>query len=318
MVSTFFECYNAWEATLESEIETGSFAGDAYTGGTHCETYRFDERDIAVLLESLLRADWPESVVSAWRSFLLNAGEDPDELLAHLHKLIYEASINNQYSYVLRLVSKDGDSLGLSLIVYEDDQLVSTLSLGFREENAKAILGYGLRGENYYLTLNVNTVPIDQPMMTVKLWQDQAKEGYAIVSANEKDHLLLFATLDAEADGQAFALRTDLQGALLKDIPVTITLTGITADDASALECAVALFSEPLLTTRLLISIVEELPPLETEGKQVFDLLELSIDEEIQLAKDMQSLLMQFAVRLFKLMPPELLTYTLWTDMFLE
>lgn len=268
------ECFADWEQTLDMTVEYGYFAGDAYMGSGCCMTFRFDERDLSTLLEALSRAEWPEelSVLARYVERLYWSGET--SMGDAFHASIQDAAFSNPYHYVLRLVDSgddDASAIGLSLLTYDGDQLVSTLSMGFYDGRLEAVLGYGLRDENFYLAMTFDFAP-DAPLLSARLYRDPYKEGYAVVSSDSKDRYLeLNATLTGESDDTSDSLRLEMWGPAIGDSPLALVLKAAQADADASL--ALSLMRDDTLLCKTAITVriddsVDHLPPLETDGLQ--------------------------------------------------
>lgn len=303
--SRYLRFAERWDGSLDQSVEYGSFAGDTYSGGKRRVTYRFDERDVALLLESIITADEVDDVATLLHGYGLQYFDDADGLTNALCQRIRDAAMENRYSYVLRIVDDGTEGpqiIGLSLLVYEQDQLVSTLSAS---ENT-VVLGYGLRGENCYLSLETSDAA-NAPMMLAKLWHDPTRAGYHAASGNEANLLFSAALYQDETDAP-LSMRAEIDGPALNNIPVTLALTLTDSDTAAELALSVTVDGLPLSTSRMTISVVDDLPAMETEGLRRIDLNDPSDEDADVLDDAIDDAANELAVKLFKLMPPELLT----------
>lgn len=130
---------------MEHVSAQGVFAGDAYTGGTFCDTYTLDDRDVAAILSSLLT---PEA--RAYLTELMDrSGLAAEEILGQWdaqHAAVAEA---NAHTYIVRLVRDAQNRLiGLSLTVLRGDAQVATLSCGFAPDGLRIVLGTGSAEQN--------------------------------------------------------------------------------------------------------------------------------------------------------------------------
>ena len=303
---TLSDCISAWAAMLEQTQESGSFAGETYAGGTRCATYRFDDRDLTLLAELLSRSKWPEEAVTALENYILVSHEDPDALRSALFDRLYYAAYVNQYHYVLRLVSDDAQMIGLSLLAYDQDTLVSTLSVGFSDDRIRAVLGYGIHDQNAYLSMDFSASDQGRPILTARFWRDPFRSGYYTASSDPANLLL---SVDAEfvGDDAIRALTITLSGSTLWNSCIVMKLTG--TNDSFAVD--VALDDLPLMSSRMTYAATDDLPAMDADSSQVFSLDDMSDDEWTQLFDLFDGLRTQLIVRLFKATPPELLTLTL-------
>lgn len=318
-----------WINSLEMTEEYGSFAGDAYAGTGRCRTYRFDERDLAVMLE-YMTASRNDAIEDLLRFCGHVIWDDPESTVAYLRSCIRGVSIRNQYRYVLRIVD-DGASnptpIGYSMLVYDGYQLVATLSAGFPDDGFKAVLGYGLQDENYYLSFTMNGDPAVADELTVQLWQDQDKAGFYTASRSENANLLLTAVLSAAADSamnsasdhasseEDWALRALMWGKAFGNHQLEIATAFLPSAMNEELSVSVALDSAPLFSSRLTAAYTDDLPPLEKDGLRSMNIEDLSF-EDMQLMVDIATDVgMELAIELFKRLPAELLSLLLSVEL---
>lgn len=290
-----------WENSLDRTVRYGVFVGDAYSGGRRCTTYRFDERDVAVLLESIITADRSDDIATLLSYYSLQFFDDRNELTGVLCRHIRDAAMENRYSYVLRVVDDGTEAakmIGLSLLVYEKDQLVATLSAS----PDTVVLGYGLRGENCYLSMTFSAAA-DTPRVLAKLWRDPYKAGYTAASRDEAN-LLATASLYWDESSNPLSVRAELSGSAFYHIPITATFTVM--DDEFALSISVD--NQLLSTSRVTVNTVDDMPAMETEGLQRIDSANASKDDLQAMSAAFHEASIALSVKLFKLLPPELLT----------
>lgn len=294
-----------WEDSLDQTVEYGTFVGDAYSGGKRRTTYRFDERDVALLLESIITADQSDEIATLLTCYGLQYFDDDHGLTDELCRRVRDAAMQNRYSYVFRVVDNGAEIpeiVGLSLIVYEKDQLVATLSMSANS----MVLGYGLRGENCYLSLNLSDAA-DAPQVLARLWHDPAKAGYYAVSGNEAN-LLATASLYWDESSNPPLVRAEISGPALHDTPVTATLSVTDSETDIDIALSVSVSDLPLSTSHMRFGLVDDLPAMETEGLQRVDITKPSDDDQLLLTDAFDAASAELAVKLFKLLPPELLT----------
>lgn len=310
--------WDAWVASLDTEVDHGVFAGDAYAGEGRCRTYRFDERDVAVLLESMLAAELNDNIQPVLKYLSWQFWHDEDSITDYLRDCFRNAAMRNRYRYVLRLVDDgtDGHPLtGLSLIVYEGDQQVATLSCGHPETGFKAVLGYGLRGQNYYLSLTTSGTPDNMDQMELQLWQDPGKYGFYDAADEPETNLLLSAVCSASSDDPqtTATLRTTMVGKALRDHQVDTVFTITTGDVREEITTTVLVDATEAAVFSLTGAYADALPPLETSGLRAINITDMT-DEEAQLLQDIASDVgVELGIELFRLLPAELMTLLLTT-----
>lgn len=309
---------DVWEASIDASIEYGAFAGDAYSGGKRSWTYRFDERDIAVLLESIVTAELSDNLAALLTYYGLTQFDNPDGLTDFLYKRVHDASLRNQYRYVLRIVddgSDDPELVGISLLIYEKDRLIATISMGGDENVTNMVLGYGIHGINCYLALTQTDDPTDGPNLLAKFWRDTNKAGYYAASSNE-DNLLLSTELYVEASDSALSLRTKAIGAATQNTPVEAVLTVVDTPDFGDITLSVKLADQQLMTSSLTFSYAEDMPDMERDGLLVIDITDTSAEDERTIADALNESAGELAVKLFRLLPPEILTIFMMLPLF--
>ena len=302
----FAACLDRWIAALDAEDATGRFAGDAYESGTRRRTYRFDDRDAALLMALLLDAPWPEDFTALMETCALSAGTEIDDLRG----AIRETALNNPYRYVLHLVSDDDEALvGVSLTVYQKEDQVAMLSLGQEDGYLDAVLGWGLRGENVYLSVTTAGTPGDTFALVAQLLRDPKRQG--IWTASESmANLLMDAAIYQSAEEDVSTWQTWLSGPALGDAELSLAVTSA----SSTHEASFALDGQTMLTLRRESAPAEALPPMDTQGLRLIDLENLPKEEEIAFARDVDEAARLLVVRLFKLLPPEWLVTMMEVD----
>lgn len=310
---------DVWESSLDVTIEYGSFIGDAYSGGKRSTTYRFDERDVAVLLESIITVDQPDNMATLLSFYGQQYFEDPDGLTDYLAKFARDVALRNQYRYVLRVVDDGAEEptlVGISLLVYEKDQLVATLSMGGDEDRTNIVLGYGIRGENCYLALTQTDDPANEPNLLAKLWRDPGKVGYYAASADEQANLLLTAKVYLDERDNLQSLRAELIGPITQNIPIETTLSLENRETFGDITFSLSLSGERLLTSSMAFTSVEDLPDMTADDLQVIDITDISDEEEQDVASALDKAVTELGLKLFRLLPPELLTLFLLSPLF--
>lgn len=296
-LATVDEQTDTWVDTLEHETEYGNFIGDAYAGGVISETYRFDERDTAVLTSALL---WKLS--ERLTPALNTLDGDASAWLNTIQKIVSDAALQTPYRYLVRFVKNDEDTpIGCSLVAYAGEEQLATLSLGFGDQPL-AVLGYGLNGGNIYLSLTLS----DEDILMGRLWQDPARSGYAAASADESNLLL---SMNAQVRENDHALILSFSGPVMGNHSDELALTAEEPNKNEALlSAAFSLDGNRLITFNLRLSENSALPPLETEGLTPIDVLHMTEADETALSSALQLGLTNYMLRFFQLLPTQLLT----------
>lgn len=174
-----------WFDALEPTVETGSFIGDAYEGGTVCTTMILTDSDIAGLVKQLLTDDL-RSILSA---ALTLCGVDGEAVLAEFDTLNDRVADEDRYAYVLRIVEDDQEAfVGASLTIFEELAQVATLSLGRNGKEWKLVYGMGLdvpgNSVNYWLDAtysNTTTGSHSYSGGSITDWSGDKESSYAYV-----------------------------------------------------------------------------------------------------------------------------------------
>lgn len=293
-----------WIDTLDAVYETGSFAGEAYSGGTDRWTYTFDDRDIATLLDDLALAEWPESFLQALRSFGGSRWGSEEAMISAFRVKVHEAAMRNRYRYVLRAVGIDGEPIGISLLTYEGDDLVATLSMGIDGARVVSILGYGIRGQNVYLAMTMNGDP-DTPGLEAKLWLDATKGGYYAASSNDAN-LLLDASTIITTVGTNASIAMQAHGSLLMGNWVDIVMKDVAVNGNTALETTVSINETPLMVSDLVVSKAEPLPQIDEESLRTIDLSNMTDEDQALFNDTWQDALARLLLKLLNVAPSKL------------
>lgn len=180
-------CLNEWQSGLAATEEHGSFMGDAYQGGVYRKSFAFDDKNVAELVASLADILDQHGINDALLEDYLG---ESGMLTGFLHRN-QQVAEENRYNYVLREVyGQNGAPIGYSLIVHEDDVQVMTLSLATAENGWRAIWGYGLNGQNYYLGAECIHDGYDT-ILNMAMYQDPTRAGYQAVEPFMENILLM-------------------------------------------------------------------------------------------------------------------------------
>lgn len=301
--------FDVWMDSMNVSSAAGSFIGDAYEGGTMCNTIRLDDRDLSLLLDGLaLRVE--QSLPAGLPGL--------SDLLAEVRESTHEAALSNAYSYIIHQVLRDDGSVaGYSFVVLEDGAQVATLSLS-EGEPFRLVLGLGYGGCNHYLEMTTSPLPADEGLLYdlhMALYADKARAGYHAAKLAEDGLLLsadgrvqLLAKDDAyswnldlaiqDRTGTPIALRQIMEGSLSVAEPAFHHTARLLLEETNA----------PILTET--IEVVPSQPrTFDIEGLTsiTFDALD---DEEQSALLDeiINDAAIDMALTLFKLLPPQLIT----------
>lgn len=318
---TFDAVLRRWTSALESTEEAGRFAGDAYTGGSYRTTVRFDDRDLALLLDMLLDGPWPESFTSLLSQPIRLWGAAPGEVLAMLRGIIRQAGLENRYRYVLHLVDDDqGATIGLSAIAYLEDEQVATLSVGQDADNDTMtyVLGWGLRGENDYLVIKTFDPQnkLGDCILSAVLICDPTRTQNLSAISTDPSNTVMYANLFDESQDDSSRWRLSMSGEALANQKIDLVLDLSWYGDFRFFHAMSVQLNDYSIIWTSLRTIDEEdgLEPLDVAGLEPLDVGRISQEERDALVEQIRSGLMELSVQVFKLMPPELLTLPMDPD----
>lgn len=163
-----------WKEDIASETTYGVFTGDAYSGGTQCTTWTLSDGDISALMTALMT---PELRA------MIEQQLEADDALAAFDAANERVAEENKYSYILRCVKNDQEELvGFSVSVFEAEKQLATLSLGRTEQGMRAVLGLGLKEQNYWAECLLTKSQRDQTEFIkgeVREWIADKSESFA-------------------------------------------------------------------------------------------------------------------------------------------
>ena len=306
---TFRACLNRWAQAMETTEAKGHFAGDAYAGGAHRTTLRFDERDLALLTDMLLDAQWPEAFTALFAQPIRAAGGQTDDARAYLRNQIRKVALDNRYRYVLHLVDDArGEPIGLSLIAYLADQQVATLSVGAAPDGGiTLVLGWGVRDENVYLSARITPEGAEGHRFSAELLRDAARQQNVQAAAQPLMRLDLYDLALEEAD----IWKLTAAGEALGDMAVEVTFYHALSEAGSANSALLKLNDQQLALVNLDFRSMDALTAPELSGLALIDVSDLTEEDVIGLAEAASATIAELGVRLFQLMPPKLLTLPL-------
>lgn len=308
------ECFDEWLAGCAPAVtETGSFAGDAYERGVKRTLYRFDDRDLAMLLSAAgaaLNAD------AAVQNIIRLLGDSLTTALDEAREFNRTVGLRNEYHYQLSLVEReDGALCGVSLTVLRaGEEQVSTLSVGFTENDTRLVWGYGLEDVNYYADLTVsvleNTQLIRRTEINSAVYEDPAFAGYQAAKQGEPVwSLLAQEVVETVADHETVSDMTmTVEGRDLPQYRYEIYEEVGQSPFQGQSTSTMYIDNARYLTETITGEMVEAFDPAQDDLREISLLPEISAQDQADLAEILQEGLSTLTVQLFKLAPPEVLT----------
>ena len=309
LAASLLDEFDAWMNSMAVSSAAGSFIGDAYEDGTMRNTLRLDDRDLSLLLDGLtlrLEQSFPAGLPGL------------SDLIAELRESTHAAALSNAYSYIIhQVMGDDGSVVGYSFVVLEDETQVATLSVSGGEP-FHLVLGLGYGGCNHYLELTASALPADEGQqydLHMALYADKARAGYHAAKLAE-DGLLLSADgpvrLLAKDDSYSWNVNLAIQDRTGNPIALRQTMEGsLSAAEPSFHHTSRLLLEEtdaPILTET--IDMVPSEPrTFDVEGLAAITFDSLEDEEQSALLDEIiNDAAVDLALRLFKLIPPQLLT----------
>lgn len=310
MTAAAAEAVDEWLLTLPTAIETGSFAGEAYTGGVYRMTYQIDDRDLFVLMESLLHYEGLFSLVPEVENLLAIYGLDMQTAMEELRAVAYEAARTNAYSYLVHSVS-DGQYLtGLSVVAYQKGKQVGTLSLGWQDEDFKAVLGYGYQGRNVYFAAEAVG-----DVWSLQMIKDDGMDGYT-AACQDAQNVLLHLSGETKSNGGQMTVNAALTGELLRNLTVGAEIFVDSSLSDVELSAKMTVNGQELLSQMLRVDKADDMAAPDLTGLRVVELREDGATSE-NIDSELENFLTTLGIRVFKVLPVELLTNALdMTDLF--
>ena len=307
------DVFQRWLAGSEQTTSTGSFRGDAYSGAVTLTRYHLSERDLTLLAQSLISV-LPE-LTDLIDAATLRQWEDP---FSH-------AALENRYRYDLALAYGARKQLvGGSLTVMDGSAQVMTLSAGRLENGGlRVVIGLGLAYAPVYADCIVRAEVKDLAIvggsawveLTVNEYTDPNGAGFAAVSQNPQraEGILSWkaklqhaeegvwrVTSEDSLQAGRFALREELEGSLT-EAPFSLSaVRRVYGAEAK----------QPFLTLELNAEEAQPEPVLRTPDAELFELDgQLSQEQQDALLTAVNSGLQNLGIKLFKLVPAELLVF---------
>ena len=309
--ATFRACLNRWAQAMETTETKGHFAGDAYAGGVYRTTLRFDERDLALLLSMLLDADWPEDFASLFLGPIRQAGGDPEDIAAYLREEIRLKALDNRYRYVLHLV-RDGqeEPLGLSMIVYLQDQQVASLSASAPDDQGgiTLVLGWGVRGENVYLLAQTSPSDENGLRLSASLLRDAARQQNLPAVASDPSNLLMRLSLYDISLDEADIWKLVASVEALGDTAIDVTFYHAPVEGGSDNSALLKIDDQQIAIVNLDFRQTDALAAPELSAAEGIDMSRLTEEDIIALAQAASTAVAEVGIRLFQLMPTKLMT----------
>lgn len=301
---------NDWLLTLPTVIETGSFAGEAYIGGLYRMSYQVDDRDLFVLMESLLHYEEQFTAIPELQTLLTAYGLDLAAVLENVRNVAYEAAKENAYTYLVHSVSDGEYLIGLSIVAYQQDKQVSTLSLGWQDEGFKAVLGYGYQGRNvYFAAESVGN------LWSMQMIKDDAMNGYT-AACQESQNVLLQLSGETKSNGGQMTVKANLTGELMRGLNIGTEIFVDSSLSDTEVSSKLTVNGEVLMNQMVRMDTADDKAAPDQEDLRVVELRDDGTMSE-NIDSELERFVTTLGIRVFKVLPVELLTTAMdMTELF--
>lgn len=302
---------DTWLAARDAVTEAGSFAGNAYSGGTARTTYTLDDRDIATLFEGYVLCLEERQDVVKLLNVDLFGGEDNAAAFFHaIRQMNYQVAMNSAYNYTLAVV-RDADSglVGYSLNVFEGDVLLGALSLGWDGDALKGVVSVPLGETIAYVDFRIGET-------TLTYSARQAAAGASYEAACQDDDTLR-TSYESEYVTRYESPLIPGKGMEQSGTSTEIMYNG-GKQDVFRMEEQMVMSTSPFryddvmtqyLNGNMLLEMKilgEECEPFTTaDGLTTVDMMNISINEESALGQAVEDGAMDMMIKLFKYLPTD-------------
>ena len=290
---------------LSIRREDGRFAGDAYTGGTHCVTLECRESDLPGILIGYLSD---------------TAGaEEATEWLRELESMLADST----YHYKVCYVTAQDQWVGLSFTAFDQDEQVLTLSVGRGEEQneLRLVMGFGQYDQNYYvqcllsgsreesagmttvngyLDANVYTDPYAVGYQALMAWDYSQVQRYtAELTVHDAGDLMASDLQIRQYEGDKVFLQENVKTGYMKQAGAMVTNSELYVGESElSLLQTVFRMNQVLSPEHVESGAQEQVYIMDTEHPD-------QVDETLM--QQLQSGFQKLMIRVFKLLPPEFL-----------
>lgn len=298
-------------AALQHSTETGSFMGDAYEGGVLRHSYAFDDKDVAALVEDLLAVLEKHGIDDKLLEDYV--GEPLVEAIRQKNVQITE---KNRFSYILHYVYDQMNAhVGSSLVVLENDQQVMTLSLCANADNGwRLVWGYGLNEKNYYVEMDlIDDEASGGKTFALILYEDPMRMGYRGVEPYA-DYVvqMLTCTVSSQPQGNNRQWQAEL---ILSDAGAEQNNRYLIRGEHDAqtdISCVIADWYISMEDDAVPVQTIKaELKPCEPMEWSVEGMTSIRMNDDASAAlieELVEQASQELLVKLFKLLPPQILT----------
>lgn len=313
--------WTSWYLSRDIEIDVvGQYAGAAYEGANERIIIRFDDADVALLVDGLMMIiEDSDSLYSLLDRQAVQASIDD------MRRFNYEAAMTNAYDYEL-IIAYNSDLMtdefvGMSLNVREGDREAWSVSFGVDEhDNVKIIASFNVDGNTNYFAFTQDSVEQNnERTVTTEMGIWQALEGVSYAEASQDPAKAVFYTKSVEVTrtvGSASHYRLEREVdsfAMVNGVEGEHAYGKVTEDFAAQpFRHEITEFisfgdQDNVMSAHFLGTAGEAYT--HPAGAQHVSVIELAADEDLQdeLNKRFEEGAQTFAIMLFKQVPTEML-----------
>ena len=306
-----------WATAQRADVLQGSFAGDAYEGGTKSVQYAITDADIADLMESIvLGVESNDALMELLGSMF---GEsDVNKALRDFREYNLNVELESEYHYTLNMVYNANDMLiGLSLNVLEGEELITTVSLGANEagDTCKLVVGVPLGSGVVYVDADLALLAEDGTE-TMKFafgvyqsdklisYQQAAQDAFVLVQRQT-----ITAAVQPVNGGQVNTIVSEYTGWIAQRVEIVQTI----ADEPFSFEEIRKVWLGDGTAPLAVMTTTAEPSAAHNsfqDGLTEIDLTRLSADSDLEekLQAALDEGVKTVAISLFQALPPQLMT----------
>ena len=307
-----------WATSMRGHASLGSFAGDAYTNGVKRVEYRLTDMDFADLFESLLLGMESNESLMALLNDMFGA-DDVDEEIRGFREYSIDVVRSSEYNYTLGLVYDQNDALiGLSMNVLEDDELITTVSLGTDAEGTQIALVVGI-------PLGSGVVYLDGKATLDGM--DGAEALSAVFSVYQSERLISYQQASADASVLVQRHTWDLSVAQDGDKQINTIVSTVSGMMTQRTETVQTIVQSPAFSfeqvsktwlggDKPVAVVTTEAKPSDAafslpEGLTAVDLTRMNGSDSAALDAALEKGVKDVSVKLLQALPPQLMTLVL-------
>ena len=258
---------DSWLADSEPVTANGVFHGDAYEGGTICDTWLLDDQGVASAISEVMNAE-----CRALMSLAVSvAGKNPVETLKQFDALNEQVSEDNAHRYILRRVKNGkGEMIGASCTAMKSASQLATISIGLNGDELCLVLGLGLQHQNYWWEYRIQRKTKDHLTLVKgesREWTANKTDAFAYVKESYAPSAIGVWTCNLTESGNRMLWEgAAYEGEEMASDRKCLSFSGAMSKDAStgSAEFNIMSSGRSLLKIRLSQALCDAIPPMDT------------------------------------------------------